>query len=50
MPAQPMYPDEHYRRFIKEFDHLSHPFGSDTFGQKAETFARFFGTPQFLIA
>jgi uncharacterized membrane protein len=24
-------------------------FGSDTFGQKAEAFARFFGTPQFLI-
>jgi len=24
-------------------------FGSDRFGQKAEAFARFFGTPQFLI-
>jgi len=24
-------------------------FGSDTFGQKAEAFARFFGTPKFLI-
>jgi uncharacterized membrane protein len=24
-------------------------FGSDSFGQKAEAFARFFGTPQFLI-
>jgi uncharacterized membrane protein len=24
-------------------------FGTDTFGQRAEQFARFFGTPQFLI-
>lgn len=28
---------------------LHGPFGTDTFGQKAETFARFFGTPRFLI-
>jgi uncharacterized membrane protein len=30
-------------------DHLHSPFGSDTFGQLAERFARFFGTPQFII-
>jgi uncharacterized membrane protein len=42
-------PDQHYRRFIKEVDHLSRPFGSGGFGQRAELFARFFGTPQFLV-
>jgi uncharacterized membrane protein len=30
-------------------DHLHSPFGNDTFGQIAERFARFFGTPQFII-
>lgn len=49
MPSTPGAPDEHYRRFLKEIDHLSRPFGSGGFGQKAEAFARFFGTPQFLI-
>jgi uncharacterized membrane protein len=29
--------------------HLHGPFGSGGFGQKAEAFARFFGTPKFLI-
>lgn len=29
--------------------HVLGAFGSDTFGQRAETFARFFGTPRFLI-
>jgi uncharacterized membrane protein len=29
--------------------HAGGAFGSDRFGQKAEAFARFFGTPQFLI-
>ena len=29
--------------------HLSSPFGDDWFAQKAEMFARFFGTPAFLI-
>ncbi len=28
---------------------LHGPFGADAFGQKAEAFARFFGTPRFLI-
>jgi uncharacterized membrane protein len=31
-------------------DHLHSPFGSDRFGQIAERFARFFGTPRFIIA
>lgn len=29
--------------------HLFDAFGADTFGRKAESFARFFGTPRFLI-
>ncbi|MGA8016597.1 MAG: DUF1003 domain-containing protein [Candidatus Dormiibacterota bacterium] len=42
-------PPDHYRRFLKDAEHLSHPFGSGGFGQKAEAFARFFGTPRFLV-
>jgi uncharacterized membrane protein len=30
-------------------DHLHGPFGNDTFGRLAERFARFFGTPEFII-
>jgi uncharacterized membrane protein len=30
--------------------HLASPFGSDTFGLLAESFARTFGTPRFIIA
>lgn len=29
--------------------HLATPFGEDTFGRLAERFARYFGTPKFLI-
>ena len=36
-------------RFQVPHAHLAPAFGSDTFGKKAETFARFFGTPKFLI-
>jgi uncharacterized membrane protein len=42
-------PEDHYRRFIKPYEHLAHPFGSGGFGQRAEAFARFFGTPTFLV-
>ncbi len=43
-------PDEgHHRRFLDECEHLARPFGPGTFGEKAEAFARFFGTPKFLI-
>ena len=40
----------HHFRFHAPHAHLSAAFGSDWFGLKAETFARFFGTPTFLIA
>jgi uncharacterized membrane protein len=30
-------------------DHVHSPFGSDRFGQAAERFARFFGTPKFIL-
>lgn len=42
-------PSEMYRRFLKEWDHLASPFGGDSFGKRAEGFARFFGTPKFLV-
>ena len=37
-------------RFLAPHEHLAGPFGSGWFGEKAEAFARFFGTPTFLIA
>ena len=37
-------------RFHAPHAHLSSAFGDDWFGVKAEGFARFFGTPTFLIA
>ena len=36
-------------RFHQQHLHLAAPFGGDAFGKKAEAFARFFGTPVFLI-
>jgi uncharacterized membrane protein len=36
-------------RFLEEYQHLASPFGTGGFGEKAEAFARFFGTPTFLI-
>ncbi len=42
-------PRSHFR-FLAPHEHLSGPFGSSWFGVKAEAFARFFGTPTFLIA
>lgn len=38
-----------HMRFHAPHAHLASPFGHTTFGQVAESFARFFGTPQFLI-
>ena len=38
------------RRFHLPHAHLDSAFGSDWFGKKAEDFARFFGTPTFLVA
>jgi uncharacterized membrane protein len=40
----------HIRRFHLPHAHLESAFGSDWFGRKAEDFARFFGTPTFLVA
>ena len=40
----------HALRFHAPHLHLAPVFGGDAFGQKAEAFARFFGTPNFLLA
>ncbi len=40
----------HHFRFHAPHAHLASAFGDDWFGVKAEGFARFFGTPTFLIA
>lgn len=39
----------HHFRFHAPHAHLSSVFGDDWFGARAEKFARFFGTPVFLI-
>jgi uncharacterized membrane protein len=36
-------------RFHEPHLHLTAPFGTDWFGRKAESFARLFGTPAFLV-
>jgi uncharacterized membrane protein len=41
--------EQHHFRFHAPHAHLDSPFGSDAFGQKAEDFARFFGTPRYLL-
>lgn len=41
---------EHHLRFHARHLHLASAFGGDWFGRNAESFARFFGTPVFLIA
>src|SRR6185503_10330157 len=45
-PAVP----RHHLRFHEPHAHLASAFGDDWFGVRAEGFARFFGTPTFLIA
>lgn len=40
---------KHHLRFHLPHAHLSSVFGDDWFAQWAESFARFFGTPKFLI-
>ena len=42
--------DEHFYRFHRPHLHLTSVFGGDWFALKAEAFARFFGTPVFLVA
>ena len=41
--------ERHFFRFHHHHAHLSPVFGGDWFALKAEAFARFFGTPVFLI-
>ena len=43
-------PDHDYFRFHMPHVHLAGVFGNDWFALKAEAFARFFGTPVFLIS
>jgi uncharacterized membrane protein len=43
-------PANDHLRFHAPHLHLAHPFGNDWFALKAEAFARFFGTPAFLVA
>jgi uncharacterized membrane protein len=40
---------KNYFRFHLPYQHLSSAFGDDWFAKKAEMFARFFGTPIFLM-
>src|SRR5215475_14099184 len=42
--------DEHFYRFHRPHVHLTSVLGGDWFALKAEAFARFFGTPVFLVA
>lgn len=42
--------DSHHLRFHLPHRHLTSVFGNDWFALKAEGFARFFGTPVFLIS
>ena len=41
--------DNHFFRFHRTHRHLGSVFGNDWFALKAEAFARFFGTPLFLV-
>jgi uncharacterized membrane protein len=41
--------EDHFFRFHQPHLHLAPAFGDDWFALKAEAFARFFGTPKFLI-
>lgn len=43
-------PNPHHFRFHLPHLHLASVFGDDWFALKAEAFARFFGTPVFLVA
>lgn len=43
-------PQKHHLRFQFPHAHLAPTFGDTWFGLKAEAFARFFGTPVFLLA
>jgi uncharacterized membrane protein len=46
----PDQPADHYYRFHRPHLHLNSVYGNDWFALKAEAFARFFGTPIFLVS
>jgi uncharacterized membrane protein len=46
---QQVQPVSDHRRFHAPYAHLGSPFGEDDFGRLAEKFARFFGTPTFIL-
>jgi uncharacterized membrane protein len=48
-PAESVDKANYHFRFYLPHKHLASPFGNDWFALKAESFARFFGTPFFLI-
>jgi len=48
-PETTAAPSDHYYRFHAPHRHLGPVFGGDWFALKAEKFARFFGTPVFLV-
>jgi len=48
--TSPEMHDQHYFRFHLPNVHLASVYGDDWFALKAEAFARFFGTPIFLVA
>ena len=48
-PVSPHRSPVHHLRYLLPHAHLTSAFGDDWFGGKAEGFARFFGTPTFLI-
>ena len=48
-PAAPPAAKTNHFRFHEKHRHLAPVFGSDWFALKAESFARFFGTPTFLV-
>ena len=49
-PPHAVVAPRHYFRFHAPHLHLGSVFGDDWFALKAEAFARFFGTPVFLVA
>jgi uncharacterized membrane protein len=46
---KPRVAEKHHLRFLVPHVHLAPAFGNDWFALKAEAFARFFGTPTFLV-
>lgn len=48
-PAKPPATKTNHFRFHEKHSHLASVFGGDWFALRAEAFARFFGTPTFLV-